>query len=242
MSPKKRLVPILVAAALGAGIATEVGATSFSGVVVFGDSLSDVGYYRPYLSSIGLPAATVATLGRFTTNPGPIWSELVSSYYGVTAVASNAGGTVYAQGGATVATTSTSAAGTIRPVTTQITEYLAANSGAANPGALHTVWIGGNDVLNNFGAFAAGQITQAQMQTNVLAAASAEVGQIGRLRAAGARYVAVFGLPDIGTTPAIAANGAAAVAGVSAAAPALRHFPPATTRRSGAGCKAPASR
>jgi hypothetical protein len=60
MSPKKRLVPILVAAALGAGLASEANAQNFGGVVVFGDSLSDVGYYRPYLSSIGLPPATVA--------------------------------------------------------------------------------------------------------------------------------------------------------------------------------------
>ena len=216
MSPKKRLVPILVAAALGAGLATEASAQNFGGVVVFGDSLSDVGYYRPYLSSIGLPPATVATLGRFTTNPGPIWSENVSRYYGVTPGASNAGGSVYAQGGATVATPIPTAAGTIRPVTTQITEYLAANNGAANSSALYTVWIGGNDVLNNFGAFAAGSITAAQMQANVVAAATAEVGQIGRLRAAGARYVAVFGLPDVGTTPAITSAGAAAVAGVSA--------------------------
>jgi outer membrane lipase/esterase len=216
MSPKKRLVPILVAAALGAGLATEASAQNFGGVVVFGDSLSDVGYYRPYLSSIGLPPATVATLGRFTTNPGPIWSENVSRYYGVTPGASNAGGSVYAQGGATVATPIPSAAGTIRPVTTQITEYLAANNGAANSSALYAVWIGGNDVLNNFGAFAAGSITAAQMQANVVAAATAEVGQIGRLRAAGARYVAVFGLPDVGTTPAITSAGAAAVAGVSA--------------------------
>jgi outer membrane lipase/esterase len=220
MSPKKRLVPILVAAALGAGLATEADASNFSGVVVFGDSLSDAGYYRPWLASLGLPAATVATLGRFTTNPGPIWSELVSSYYGATPAPSNAGGTIYAQGGANVATPSalTPPGQAQRPVSTQITEYLAANNGVANSSALFTVWVGANDIFNNLGLFQAGAITQAQLQTNVLAAANAEIGQIARLRAAGARYVAVFSLPDIGTTPQFQAAGAATAGAVTALA------------------------
>jgi outer membrane lipase/esterase len=218
MSPKKRLVPLLVAAALGAGLSTQAGATSFSGVVVFGDSLSDAGYYRPWLASIGLSPATVATLGRFTTNPGPIWSENVSNYYGVTPAPSNAGGTIYAQGGANVATNSalTPPGQAQRPVSTQITEYLAANGGVANSNALFTVWAGANDIFNNLGLFQAGAITQAQLQANVLAAANAEIGQIARLRAAGARYVAVFSLPDIGTTPQFAAIGGATAAAVSA--------------------------
>src|SRR5439155_1411792 len=73
-------------------------AAQFSGVYVFGDSLSDAGYYRPFLSSLGLPAPVVSQLGRYTTNPGPVWSELVSSYYGVTPAPSNvAGGNIFAQ-------------------------------------------------------------------------------------------------------------------------------------------------
>jgi outer membrane lipase/esterase len=220
MSPKKRLVPILVAAALGAGLATKASAEGFSGVVAFGDSLSDAGYYRPFLASIGIPAATVATLGRFTTNPGPIWSENVSRFYGVNPGPSNAGGTIYAQGGANVATPSalTPPGAAQRPVSTQITEYLTANGGAANPNALYTVWVGANDIFNNLGLYQAGAITAAQLQTNVLAAATAEVGQIARLRAAGARYVAVFDIPDIGTTPQFAAAGAATAGAVTALA------------------------
>ncbi len=218
MSPKKRLVPILVAAALGAGLATEASAQNFSGVVSFGDSLSDGGYYRPWLASIGLSPANVAILGRFTTNPGPIWSENVARYYGVTPGPSNAGGSIYAQGGANVATPSalTPPGQAQRPVSTQITEYFGANSGAANPNVLYTVWVGANDIFNNLGAFQAGAITAAQLQANVLAAATAEIGQIGRLRAAGARYVAVFSLPDIGTTPQFAAIGGATAASVTA--------------------------
>ena len=62
------------------------------------------------------------------------------------------------------------------------------------------------DVFVNLGALQAGQITQAQLQTNVLGAAAAEIQQVGRLMGAGARYVVVFALPDIGVTPAFAGS------------------------------------
>ena len=219
MKIKKRVLPALLlsmfAAAAGSASAQQA---QFSGVYVFGDSLSDAGYYRPWLTSLGLPAPLVATLGRFTTNPGPVWSEIISSYYGVTPSPSNAsGGNIFAQGGARVTADSTSTPPGFaqRPVSTQITEYLARGNGRADSGALYSVWAGGNDFLQNFSAFAAGSITQAELQTNVLAAATAEIGQVGRLRAAGAQYILVFGLPDIGITPFALGAGAAAAAGAT---------------------------
>src|SRR5258706_7561759 len=81
MSVKKRLIPALVASALAIG-APAAQATTFSGVYVFGDSLSDSGFFRPVLVAGGLTPAQAAAVGRFTTNPGPVWSELVASYYG----------------------------------------------------------------------------------------------------------------------------------------------------------------
>ena len=50
----------------------------------------------------------------------------------------------------------------------------------------------------------------------MLGAATAEIGQIARLRAAGAQYILVFGLPDIGTTPFALGAGATAAAGATA--------------------------
>src|SRR5260370_34253309 len=54
-------------------------------VVSFGDSFSDVGTYAP-----------VATAdfggGRFTTNPGQIWTQNVAQYYGDTLTAAQTGG------------------------------------------------------------------------------------------------------------------------------------------------------
>ncbi len=204
MTKKTRLLPALLLS-LAAVTAAPAQAQRFSNVVVFGDSLSDAGYYRPFLLSLGLPAALVAQMGRFTTNPGPGWSELVSQRYGVASPGpSNAGGTIFAQGGARVALSPgiTPPGQAERPISAQITEYLSAGGGAANPNALCAVWGGANDVFVNLGAFQSGAITQAQLQTNVLAAASAEIQQVGRLMGAGARYVVVFALPDIGATPA----------------------------------------
>src|SRR5688500_5667141 len=219
MKTKKRVLPALLLS-LFAGMTTPAAdAAEFSGVYVFGDSLSDAGYSRGFLASLGLPAPVVAQLGRFTTNPGPVWSELVSTYYGVTPAPSNVGsGNIFAQGGARVATSSASTppGAAQRPVSVQIDEFLARSGGTADSGALYSIWAGGNDFLQNFQQFSTGAITQAQLQTNVLAAATAEIGQISRLQAAGARYILVFGLPDIGAAPFAAAGGAAAVAGATA--------------------------
>ena len=221
MKTKKRILPALMLSLFAGAAATTASAqvASFSNVYVFGDSLSDAGYYRPFLASLGLPAPVVARLGRFTTNPGPVFSELISQYYGVTSGPSNVtGGNIFAQGGARVADPSplTPPGAAQRPVSTQIGEFLARNNGAADPNALYSVWAGANDIFVNLGAFSAGGITQAQLQTNVLGAATAEIGQIARLQAAGARYVVVFGLPDIGATPQFAGAGAATQGAVMA--------------------------
>ncbi|MBP8120200.1 MAG: autotransporter domain-containing protein [Burkholderiales bacterium] len=205
MSINKRLIPALVGAALAMG-ASSASAVSFNGVYVFGDSLSDAGYFRPFLSAIGLPAGTVATFGRFTTNPGPVWSELIAQYYGGNPNASNAGGGIYAQGGARVAVDSSSTppvAATQRPVSTQITEYLNANAGKADARALYGVWAGANDIFQNFAAIAGGTVNPA---TFLPALATTEIQQIGRLSAAGAKYILVFNLPNLGATPQFSAS------------------------------------
>ncbi|MEO8102048.1 MAG: autotransporter domain-containing protein [Betaproteobacteria bacterium] len=206
MSLKKRLIPALVGATLALS-ATATSAVSFNGVFIFGDSQSDAGYFRPFLSAIGLPASTVAGLGRFTTNPGPVWSELIAQYYGGNPNPSNAGGGIYAQGGARVAADSTSTppvAATQRPVSTQVTEYLSSHGGVADPNALYALWAGNNDI---FQLGAAG----------VASAAPALVAQAARLQAAGARYILVFGSGDGGKAPGSILGGPAAIAQGTAA-------------------------
>ena len=203
MKTKKRVLPALILSLFAAAGSVEAQGAQFSGVIVFGDSLSDAGYYRGFLASLGLPAAQ---MGRFSTNPDPVWSELISTFYGFTPAPSNAGGTIYAQGGARVALTPgiTPTGQAERPVSTQITEYLSSHGNAADPNALYSMWAGANDFFVNFSQVQAGTITPTQLQTNVLAAATAEVQQTARLFQAGARYVLVFGGFDGALTPQLA--------------------------------------
>jgi outer membrane lipase/esterase len=215
----KRILPAVIASALTLA-ATSAQALTFSGVYIFGDSLSDAGYYRPGLTAlVGAPTASV--IGRFTTNPGPVWAEIIATNYGGVARPSNAagGGGNFAQGGMRVNQPSPASlvgpGGTQRPVSTQINEFLTSAGGRADPNGLYGVWIGANDIFANLGAFQAGAITAAQLQSNVLAAANAEVAEIARLRAAGARYIMVFAIPDIGVTPQFAGPLAPSVTALS---------------------------
>ena len=159
MSFKKRVIPALIASAMLVS-APAAHAVKFSGVFVFGDSLSDAGFYRPFLVAVGTPAATAAGLGRFTTNPGPVWAELIAQTYGGNAAPSNAGGGIYAQGGARAQgnSASTPPGFAQREIGTQISEYLATSGGRADPGALYAVWAGANDIFQNFAGIAGGTI------------------------------------------------------------------------------------
>ena len=212
MKTKNRILAALLCSIGAVFASVDARAAQFTSVCSFGDSLSDAGYFRQFLRSIGIPEAVVTQLGSFTTNPDPVFTELIAQYYGITPAPSNVtGGCIYAQGGARVALDSaaTPPGSPQRSVTTQISEYLATRSGAADPNGLYTVFVGANDFLQNRDAFLAGTITQAQFQSNFLAAATAEVQQIARLRAAGAQYVVVVGAPDFGITPAAIAGGPA---------------------------------
>ncbi len=190
----------------------------FSQTVFFGDSLTDSGFFQPVLVAGNGPAA--ATVARFTTNPGLVWAEFLADYYGTNATPAwqltptgvvGAGGDDYAAGGATISpgpgfppTPPTQFAPSL---TTQVTAYLAANGGHANPDALFTVWGGANDLFFNIN----GATTQAQF----LGAAGAQVALVGMLENAGARYVLVPTLPDVGLTPFGLSQGAAGSAGLT---------------------------
>src|SRR5664279_5992557 len=100
MKMNRRVLPTLLLSLFAGTMAAPASAqlAHFSNVYAFGDSLSDAGYYRPFLAGLNLPASLVAQLGRFTTNPGPVFSESITSFYGGTPGPSNAGGNIFAQG------------------------------------------------------------------------------------------------------------------------------------------------
>jgi outer membrane lipase/esterase len=180
---------------------TAAAATDFSNVIVFGDSLSDGG-------NISLASApTIQPPLRFTTNPGTTAAENVATGLGFTLAPSAAGGTDYAWGGAGFVNN----VAAVPTITQQLQMYLGANGGKADSRALYQVWGGANDIfylsgtLSDPNAISAGAVNAAQTELGVLAG----------LQAAGAKYVLVYNLPDLGKTPQAALGGATAQAGAS---------------------------
>lgn len=192
---------LLAAAIVLAAAPAFAQSTTYSRTVFFGDSLTDAGYYRPLL-----PASVRAVTGQFTTNPDFVWAQYVAEYYGTNAAANGNGqiGDDYAAGNARVGVANPSALGVAPSLATQASNYLAANGGKADPNALYSVWGGANDLF----AIAGG----APVQTTIGNAVTAEVGIVASLQNAGARYVMVNNLPDVGITPRFRAGGAAAMA------------------------------
>ncbi|WP_425491856.1 autotransporter domain-containing protein [Luteimonas saliphila] len=194
-----------MAAALALAAAPAFAADTFSRTVFFGDSLTDAGYFRPLLVQQNPQAAI---LGRFTTNPGLVWAEWLADYYGTNATPNGNGqsGDNYAAGGSMVANDRLGPPFGLTPsLATQATNYLAANGGRADPDALYTVWGGANDLFS----IAA---NPSQAQQIIGAAVTTQVGIVGTLQGAGARYVLVPNIPDLGITPSFQAQGAAAAA------------------------------
>lgn len=191
----------------------------YTQTVFFGDSLSDPGFHKPFLIEVAGPSA--GFVGRFTTNPGLVWAEYLAGFYGTNAAPAwtltttgvvPGEGSNYAAGGARI---------TLQPgfppspptafapsLSMQINAHLAANGGAADPRALYTVWGGANDLF----FFLNGLTTQAQF----FGTAAEQVGLVGSLQNAGARYIMVPTMPDVGISPFGLSQGPAGSAGLSA--------------------------
>ena len=160
---------------------------SFSDVVVFGDSLSDsgnAGSLRP------LPPSS-----SFTTNPDPVWSEIVAENFGASGGNSLAGGPNYAFAGACVNPATPCVFNLVPTVTEQIDQYFLKSDAQADPNALYVIWGGGNDIGDSL------VNDPANAAPHTLAAARVNVAQIRRLQDAGARDIVVYNLPDIGKSP-----------------------------------------
>jgi outer membrane lipase/esterase len=191
----------------------------YSQTIFFGDSLTDAGFFRPFLiEQVGPQAAIV---GKFTANPNLVWAEYLADFYGTSAAPAwgltstgivPGDGTNYAAGGARI---------TLQPgfppapptsfapsLAMQINTHLAANGGRADPNALYTVWGGANDLFFHLN----GATSQAQF----LGAAAEQVGLVGTLQAAGAQYVLVPTMPDVGRTPFGLSQGATGSTGITA--------------------------
>ncbi len=209
----KRPIRTLMAAAIAlAALPAMAGESPYSKAVFFGDSLTDAGYFRPLLD----PGVQPVT-GQFTTNPGWVWSQQVANYYGLNGGANGNGqkGDNYAVGGARVSVDEAGGLGAIPSLKSQAARYLAANGGKADGNALYTVWGGANDLFAATRA-AAGGASQAQVQGIIGAAVTDQIALVGALKQAGAQYVLVPNLPDVGITPQFRGPNAAAATALSA--------------------------
>ncbi|ANB76838.1 SGNH/GDSL hydrolase family protein [Paraburkholderia phytofirmans] len=184
----------------GSGTVTSPGGVNLQ-VVSFGDSLSDVGTFAPIASAVGG--------GRFTTNPGQVWTQDVAQYYGgslsaaftidITHKLSAQSGLGYAEGGATVATPAnlydflSDVIGNIEmPVNQQVSSYLSTH-GSFNSSQLVLVWAGANDVLR------AGSLPAAAPTVQTAASTLAQI--VGQIVQNGATHVVVVNVPNVGLSP-----------------------------------------
>lgn len=193
-----------LALALACAAVPAMAQSPFSKTVFFGDSLTDTGHFRPVLMQLDPNASLV---GRFTTNPGWVWSDYLADHYGTDASPNGNGqkGDNYAVGGARVGVDTVGGLGPTPSLKTQLGTYLAANGGKADANALYTVWGGANDLFEV-------QRTPALAQAIIGGAVADQVGIVGMLKAAGAQYMMVPNLPDIGLTPSARAGGALGMA------------------------------
>jgi phospholipase/lecithinase/hemolysin len=168
-------VVFLVLAWLG----STVRAGDITGIVSFGDSLTDVGNYY---TATGQPPPPYDQ-GRFSN--GPLWVEYLASQLGVAApTPSLLGGSNYAWAGAL--TGDGSIPDGVPNTGAQISTYLASNTPASTQ--LFTLWAGGNDFLQ------AGQTDPSIPVANI-------GSEITTLANAGARLFMVPNLPMLGDLP-----------------------------------------
>jgi outer membrane lipase/esterase len=179
----KRFLTPLAAACLLASASLPLHASPYSGLIVFGDSLSDSGW------NVG-PDGPI----RFTNRVGPTYGAgeayglvtpmLLGDKLGLgedSLAAANAGGNNWAVGGYT----------TSQILNTVNSSYLASTGGRADSDALYYLTGGGNDFLG--------------LMVTDTASAQAAAGRFAdsaeALQRAGARYIMVWLLPDVGLTP-----------------------------------------
>ena len=166
------------------GTATAQSTTAATRIVVFGDSLSDGGFF------LALDPRIPRDAGSFTTNPDPVAPEVLAAQLGLPLTpVYGQGGTNYAVGGARVS----AANGITVPIATQITNFLATNPTIA-PTDLFYIQGGGND----FFAFAAGGGRDPSILST---AATGLATQVNRLQTAGARRIITMNVQSAGMVP-----------------------------------------
>jgi len=216
-----------VAAGIGlcAAAITASATGLYSGLVVFGDSISDSGNNFLLLSQGpgGLPAVTILGDAYYSRIPsaagtysnGPVWTQYFAQSLGVPLLPSVAHGTNFAFGGAQTGVDGNDIPqlpGFPYSMNTQLGSYLAATSNHADPNALYVVAGGGNNIRVALEAIQGGADPNATAAATVAGYAADMAGIVGNLKLAGAQHVLVLNTPNFGLTPLANALGVSAQA------------------------------
>lgn len=206
----------LATAALAASMSSAVLADSlYTGLFIFGDSLSDSGNIAALIGAnpgqviSGNSYVPSQPYGSGTFSNGAVWVNSFAASIGLAASAlpSLGGGGNFAFGGAR---TATDGSGLPPSLSAQAGQFLSAHGGVAPGGALYVVEGGGNDARDALAAAAASATPGAV----ILAAAATYAQNIGiivdQLQAAGAQHIVVWDVPNLATAPAVTALGAGA--------------------------------
>ncbi|KAK6024298.1 GDSL-like protein, partial [Ostertagia ostertagi] len=211
---------------LCAAALTAAAAGPYSGMVVFGDSLSDSGNNALLLSNFGtqpLPPVVIANDGSYSRIPsaagtysnGMVWTQYLAQSLGLTLTPSLAGGTNFAFGGAQTGIDGSDVPqipGFPFSMRTQLNTFLGATGGIADPNALYIVAGGGNNIRAALEAIAAGADPNTTAAATVADYANDMAGLVSSLKTAGAQHVLVLNTPNFGLTPLANALGVSALA------------------------------
>ncbi len=221
---------LLAASALSAGTIASAATSPYTGLVIFGDSLSDSGNNTVHpligsnpaqvISGNGyIPAQTYAS-GTYTN--GQVWATQFATMLGLSAAPSLLGGTNYAYGGAV-----TGIDQILHPsfpqfplpsLKTQANTFLATPGSVDFSTALFVVAGGGNNARATFASLVY-QPDFGVIGTTMAAAATTYANNVGvivdQLQAAGAQNIIVWNTPNIGLAPAIVSSVPVTVSGLT---------------------------
>lgn len=221
---RSRLVSAGAAFLIGVGTAQ---AGPFNDIYLLGDSLGDQGnLFQATLATTGagIPANDHYFNGRFAN--GEVYSGLLAQGLGLTISRSSAGGNNFAYGGARANYNLVENPPTpggfppgLFPWSLNLERAAFAARQVNNPQALYAVFSGSNDVADLIGASARGGFNSTKAQSD--AAVQSTLAVVDAFKAAGARYVLVPNLPDLGLVPKITSLNAVLGFNVSGLATAL---------------------
>lgn len=213
MSTRKLVCAATAACALFASSLTYAG---FTGIYVFGDSLSDDGNFanstpNPPALPVKVPGPNTAyTLGRFANALNYV--DYLAAGWNLTVTPSVLGGTDFAWGGAR---TATHALGAQASVLGQVATFTAL-PGPANPSALYVVFGGSNNTRDAIQSVLTGGSVSAAQAATVQSANDISTA-LNQLYAEGARHFLVPNIPNLALTPAINGLGSPTASGVALA-------------------------